>query len=99
MSPQPTVTQIRLNNILHCLTVAVSTLDALSNSVDTPFLAAISNTTRSLLTSLQTVRQHRNDCIQMMEQVHKLHYAIIGLHLPAGGLSPNLLKHLGKFTE
>lgn len=46
---QPTVAEIRLNNVVGYLTVAVSTLGDFSDLFSTPFLKAISNTTVSLL--------------------------------------------------
>jgi hypothetical protein len=53
MPPPPTVTQIRLNNITTCLTVAMNTLKVLADSVKTPFLVAISSTAMSLLNNIQ----------------------------------------------
>jgi hypothetical protein len=53
MSPQPSVTQIRLNNITTCLTATVETVQILASSLNTPFLVAISNTTQSLLKNVQ----------------------------------------------
>jgi hypothetical protein len=53
MPLQPSVTQIRLNNIITCLTVTADTLQILANSLNTPFLGAISNTTQSLLKNVQ----------------------------------------------
>jgi hypothetical protein len=53
MPPQPTVTQIRLNNITECLTITSNTLEILAGSLKSPFLEAISNTTHSLLKNIQ----------------------------------------------
>jgi hypothetical protein len=63
MPPQPSATQIRLNNIVTCLTATADTVQILANSLKTPFLEAISNTTHSLLKSIQvnsTVYIHDN---------------------------------------
>ncbi|KAJ6557034.1 hypothetical protein DFH09DRAFT_1280169 [Mycena vulgaris] len=93
---------IRLSNIATCLTTAVTTLEALSSSLDTPFFGAISSTTRSLITSVQTVKRNKDDCAQLMEQIHQLLYAIIGLCIDShtgGELSPDTLYHIGKFAE
>jgi hypothetical protein len=53
MSPHPTPTQIRLNNIVTCLTLTVNTVEILAITLATPFLEAISNTTQSLLKHVQ----------------------------------------------
>jgi hypothetical protein len=53
MPPQPSVTQIHLNNIVTCLTVTADTMHILASSLKTPFLEAISNTTQSLLKNVQ----------------------------------------------
>ncbi|KAJ7829607.1 hypothetical protein B0H13DRAFT_1916375 [Mycena leptocephala] len=85
MPPQPTVTQIRLNNITTCLTIAASTLEILVDSLKSPFLEAISNTTQSLLKNVestqQTVRQNKNDCTQLLEQTYELLNAILMVHI------------------
>ncbi|KAJ7458477.1 hypothetical protein FB451DRAFT_1507671 [Mycena latifolia] len=50
----------------------------------------------------QTVKQNKDVCTQMLEQIHELLYAIIRLHITSaisGELSPNTLHALGKFTE
>ncbi|KAJ7457017.1 P-loop containing nucleoside triphosphate hydrolase protein, partial [Mycena latifolia] len=86
MPRRSTITQTRLNNILECLATTVATLERLSAAFNTPFLLAISSTTQSLF----------------IEQIHKLLYAIIILHIKSdsdGELPPSMLHHIGKFTE
>ncbi|KAJ7812596.1 hypothetical protein B0H13DRAFT_1926068 [Mycena leptocephala] len=97
-----TVTESRLKNITTCLTTTVNTLDILASSLKTPCLAAISNTTRSLLRNMETVRQNRTSCIELMEQTHELLNAILMAHIKSntdGELPPSMLNHIGKFTE
>jgi hypothetical protein len=48
-SSQTTVTEMRLNNLKTCLTIAANSLEILADNFKTPFLGAISNTTQSLL--------------------------------------------------
>ncbi|KAJ7848695.1 hypothetical protein B0H13DRAFT_2403973 [Mycena leptocephala] len=81
MPPQPTVTQIRLNNITECLTITANTLEILASSLKSPFLAAVSNTTQSLLKNIQTVRQNKHDCTQLLEQSYELLNAILMVHI------------------
>jgi glutamate racemase len=53
MAPQPTLTEIRLNNIITCLTLAITTLDELQDVFGTPFLGVISSAAVSLITALE----------------------------------------------
>ncbi|KAJ7907806.1 hypothetical protein B0H13DRAFT_1879258 [Mycena leptocephala] len=102
MPPQPTVTQIRLNNITTCLTISANTARILASSLKSPFLEAIRNTSQSLLKNMQTVRRNKNDCAQLLEQTYELLNAILMVHInsPTGGeLPPSVLAHIGKFTE
>ncbi|KAJ7907775.1 hypothetical protein B0H13DRAFT_2499871 [Mycena leptocephala] len=67
-----------------------------------PFLEAISNTSQSLLKNMQTVRQNKNDCTQLLEQTYELLNAILMVHINSdtgAELSPSVLTHIGKFTE
>ncbi|KAJ7440460.1 P-loop containing nucleoside triphosphate hydrolase protein [Mycena latifolia] len=102
MPSQPSVIQVRLTNIIECLSVAVTTLERLSTSVHTPFLGVISTTIRSLLVSVQTIRQNKDACTRLMEQTHELLYPLIALHINSemgGELTPTMLQNIGKFTE
>ncbi|KAJ6572539.1 hypothetical protein DFH09DRAFT_1277443 [Mycena vulgaris] len=102
MPLQPTTAQTRFENILTSLTAAMATFDEVSHSVETPFLRPISSTIQSLLTVVQTVKKNRDDCAQMLEQIHGLIYAIIRLHITSdtgSELPPDMLYNLGKFTE
>ncbi|KAJ7900648.1 hypothetical protein B0H14DRAFT_3752927 [Mycena olivaceomarginata] len=68
----------------------------------TPFLGAIINTTQAVLKTMQTVSKHKDDCVQLLEQIHKLLNAIMILHIKsdAGGEMPiEVLDPVGKFTE
>ncbi|KAJ7482459.1 hypothetical protein FB451DRAFT_1364523 [Mycena latifolia] len=102
MSRQPSVTEIRLNNIIACLTPTLALLDELSDTFGTPFVPAISNTTLSLISAVQNVKRNKDDCIQLLENVYQLLCAIINLHIKSetkGSLDPATLDHVGKFTE
>ncbi|KAJ6534602.1 hypothetical protein DFH09DRAFT_1405160 [Mycena vulgaris] len=100
--PQPIATEIRLNNILKCFTIAVNTLEVLATTFKTPFLEPISNTAKSLLIAVQTVKQNKSECTKLLEQTYGLLCAIVSLHMkPETGLelSPRMLNDLGKFTD
>ncbi|KAJ7698450.1 P-loop containing nucleoside triphosphate hydrolase protein, partial [Mycena olivaceomarginata] len=100
--PPSTVTQNRLENVVTGLTMTTNTLEIIADSIQTPFLGAIVNTTRAVLQNIQTVTKHKDDCVQLLEQIHKLLNEIVILHITsdAGGeLPPEVLSHIGKFTE
>ncbi|KAJ7819876.1 hypothetical protein B0H13DRAFT_1921499 [Mycena leptocephala] len=102
MHLQLTVTEIRLNKIATCLTVAADTYGILADRFKTPFSDAICNTTQSLLKCIQTVTQNKDDCTCLVEQAHELLNAIIILHLKSdtgGELPPSVLKHISIFAE
>ncbi|KAJ7880165.1 P-loop containing nucleoside triphosphate hydrolase protein [Mycena leptocephala] len=102
MPRQPTVTEIRLNNITTCLTRAANTYEILSDSFKTPFSDTICNTTQSLLKCIQTVKENKDDCSFLMEQAHELLNAVIIAHVKSdtgAELPPSVLNQIGIFTE
>ncbi|KAJ7339230.1 hypothetical protein DFH08DRAFT_812619 [Mycena albidolilacea] len=89
--PPPIVTQNRLDNVVIGLIMTTNTLQIIADSIQTPFLGAIINTTQAVLNN-----------IQLLEQIHKLLNAIMILHIKsdAGGEMPiEVLDHVGKFRE
>ncbi|KAJ6592021.1 hypothetical protein DFH09DRAFT_1273275 [Mycena vulgaris] len=102
MPTQPIATEIRFNNILKCFTIVLDSLEVLAKAFKSPFLEPISNAAKSLLTAVQTVRQNKSDCTELLEQTYGLLCAIVSLHMkPETGLelSPRMLNDLGKFTD
>ncbi|KAJ7095613.1 hypothetical protein C8R44DRAFT_951063 [Mycena epipterygia] len=98
----PTLTEIRLTNIIACLTPAVTILNKLSDGFGTPFVQAIANTTLALIVAVRDVKRNKNECAQLMERIYSLVYAIISIHIKsetAGTLPPATLHHIAKFTE
>ncbi|KAJ7452573.1 hypothetical protein FB451DRAFT_1185678 [Mycena latifolia] len=57
MPHQPTVTEIRMNNIVTCLTTVIPLLEQLYNAFCPPFVEAIVNTTLSLITGCRTLHK------------------------------------------
>ncbi|KAJ7646083.1 hypothetical protein DFH06DRAFT_1424833 [Mycena polygramma] len=105
MPPRPSATQIRMNSITKCLATTVTSLEVLANGFNEPSLEVISYTTRSLLEKLelaQTVKQNKNDCIQLLEQTQELLNVILITHVKSdtgADLPPTVLKNIRKFTE
>ncbi|KAJ7721099.1 hypothetical protein B0H14DRAFT_587654 [Mycena olivaceomarginata] len=100
--PPSIVTPNRLENVAICLTMTTRTLEIIADSMQTPFLGAIVNTTQAVLENVQAIAKHKDDCVQLLEQINKLLTVIVVLHIKsdAGGELPReVLYHIGKFTE
>jgi hypothetical protein len=55
MPRQPSVTEIRLENITACLAPAVTLLNELNDAFGPSFVQAISNTVQSLISAVQVI--------------------------------------------
>ncbi|KAJ7353322.1 hypothetical protein DFH08DRAFT_934280 [Mycena albidolilacea] len=102
MPRQSPVTEIRLNNIKGCLTPALTLLKELNDAFGPPFIQSIANIIESLIDIVQNVKRNKDECAQLMENIHPVLYAIINLHLKAETvecLSPEILHNIGKFME
>lgn len=50
----------------------------------------------------QNVKRNKQDCVELVENIHQLLYAIVNLHTKSdtlGSLSPAILHHMGNFIE
>lgn len=50
----------------------------------------------------QSVKRNKDECVGLMENVHRVLCAIVTLHIrseTAGSLSPSILHHIGSFKE
>ncbi|KAJ6600486.1 hypothetical protein DFH09DRAFT_1070279 [Mycena vulgaris] len=75
------------------------TMRSLLNVVQVIFLQQ--SLLAGLIQFLQSMKKNTDECTRMLEQIHELIYAIIHLHISSdlgGGLAPNMLDNLGKFT-
>ncbi|KAJ7897601.1 P-loop containing nucleoside triphosphate hydrolase protein, partial [Mycena olivaceomarginata] len=100
--PQPAAIQVRLNAVTTSLTITANTLEVLADTLDTPFLGAIVNTTQAVVKNIETVKQKKDDCVELLEQTHKYLTLIIILHIKSEmgtELPPSVLHHIGKFTQ
>ncbi|KAJ7085086.1 hypothetical protein C8R44DRAFT_894013 [Mycena epipterygia] len=102
MPPKTPATETRLDNIVACLTPVIPLLNEFSDAFGTPFIPAIINTTLSLTTLVQNVKKNKEECMQLMENVHELLYAIANIHMKAGtpsSLPPATLSAFGNLME
>ncbi|KAJ7772801.1 hypothetical protein B0H14DRAFT_2632271 [Mycena olivaceomarginata] len=61
-------------------------------------LFSIANTIEALIDMVQNVKRNKDECAQLMENIHPVLYAIINLHLKAEtveSLSPEMLHNIG----
>ncbi|KAJ7695302.1 hypothetical protein B0H16DRAFT_860310, partial [Mycena metata] len=102
MPHQQTVPKIRLQNILTSVTVTINALNALVNTLNIHGLEAMVNTTQSLLKMVQTIKQDKNECAELMEQTHNILNAIIGVYVKSDTgieLPLSTLNEIGNFTQ
>ncbi|KAJ7728904.1 hypothetical protein B0H16DRAFT_1776512 [Mycena metata] len=102
MPRQPSISEVRLNNISKCVATTANTLDVLMNALNLSGLEAISNTMHSLLELVQSVKQNKGDCAELMEHMHELLKAIIGVYIKSDTgpeLPPSTFNQIVKFTE
>ncbi|KAJ6486261.1 hypothetical protein DFH09DRAFT_1291617 [Mycena vulgaris] len=102
MPQQPANAEVRMNNVIACLTPAVTILKDISDAFETPFIQAIGNTTLSLIASMQSVKNNKDECVRLIENVHQVLDGIINLNVksnPPGSLAPATLCHVRKFME
>ncbi|KAJ7779595.1 hypothetical protein B0H16DRAFT_1829544 [Mycena metata] len=102
MPHQPTPAQVRLNNVSQSMAIAANTFNALVIMLKISGLEAVSNTVQSLLQLLETVKQDKNECAELMEHTHQLLSAIVGVYIKSdtgAELPPSMLNQIAKFTE
>lgn len=118
MPLQSNLTDVRLTDLKTRLTSVVALLNDLHDACGTPFVLSISNSTLALITAvqvtwfdleyhhfyavLQGVKRNREECIQLMEDIQSVLYAIIIHHMksePKGSLPPAMLHDLGNLAQ
>ncbi|KAJ6603298.1 hypothetical protein DFH09DRAFT_1458693 [Mycena vulgaris] len=98
---QASVSSLCLDNLVVCFPPVIKLLTELDNASGSSFLEPISNTALSLISSVQTMKRNKDECIELLEHIHKILCAIITLHVKsetAGILSPTDLSHVAKFA-
>ncbi|KAJ7715543.1 hypothetical protein B0H16DRAFT_1434875 [Mycena metata] len=102
MPRQQTIMEVRLEKISKCVTITVDTLDILVTTLKIPGLEAMVNTIQSLLKLVQTIKQDKNECAELMEQTHNILNAIIGVYVKSDTgieLPPSTLHEIANFTQ
>ncbi|KAJ7166836.1 hypothetical protein C8R46DRAFT_1192145 [Mycena filopes] len=101
--PRPhTAAKTRVDNITAYLTPALTLLDELNDAFGLPYVQPIIKTTQALIVGVQNVKRNKDECFQLVENIHRVLYPIIRLHLKSETLgTPHLavFEAIGAFTE
>ncbi|KAF7300176.1 hypothetical protein MKEN_01341200 [Mycena kentingensis (nom. inval.)] len=98
----PITTETRLSQVGTGLHGISETFQVLSQSLHTPFLAAISLAAAALASSVQAIRQNRRDCAELLEHTYVVLNALVPLYVNTdtrGELPPKILSSMGQFAE
>ncbi|KAJ7246446.1 hypothetical protein C8J57DRAFT_1241496 [Mycena rebaudengoi] len=91
-----------LKNLIEYTTLAATTAQAIGTSAQVPFLPSTAALTLAILKCAQSVRSNRDECAQLLEQIHEILCLIVKLYSTSeinGVLSPALLYDIAQFTE
>ncbi|KAJ7171266.1 hypothetical protein C8R46DRAFT_1032907 [Mycena filopes] len=118
MAHPHTAAKIRVDNITAYLTPGLILLDELNNAFGLPYAQPIIKTTQALIVGLQVlvatekstlelkkvqnVKRNKDECFRLVENIHRVLYPIIRLHLKSETLgTPHLavFEAIGAFTE
>ncbi|KAJ7166828.1 hypothetical protein C8R46DRAFT_1034821 [Mycena filopes] len=78
--PHPhTTAEICANNVTAYLTPALTLLDSLNDAFGLSYIQPIIKTTQALVMGVQTVKQNKDECFQLVESIHQILYPIIQL--------------------
>ncbi|KAJ7249358.1 hypothetical protein C8J57DRAFT_1668932, partial [Mycena rebaudengoi] len=91
-----------LKTLVQYITLAATTTKEFSDSAKIPFLATTAALALAIAKCVESVRSHKEDCIQMMENIHQILCAIVKLYSASeieGALPTALLYDIAIFTE
>ncbi|KAJ7458081.1 hypothetical protein FB451DRAFT_1142308 [Mycena latifolia] len=79
--------------------IAASTTRDIGAAINSPFMTLAASLTVAILTSIEFLKVFKEECIQMMEQIHEILCAIITLHSMAIDGQLPLQFEIAKFTH
>ncbi|KAF7357061.1 hypothetical protein MSAN_01299800 [Mycena sanguinolenta] len=94
--------ETRLGNLKICFTVITETLEVLVQTVDAPFMKTIYLTTQSISQMIQNIKQNKQDCAELLEQVYSLLNSIVTVFLESEtgcNLPLRTLDNIGQFAR
>ncbi|KAJ7090638.1 hypothetical protein C8R44DRAFT_750873 [Mycena epipterygia] len=90
------------DSLVQYTALAAATAREIADAAQIPFLLSSSTLSLAIVNAIQSVKSHKEDWIQLMEQIHEILCTIIGLYPDSetdGVLPPVLLYDIAKFTE
>ncbi|KAJ7929865.1 hypothetical protein B0H13DRAFT_1859349 [Mycena leptocephala] len=101
MPRQSSATELRINNITDCLTPVVTLLQGINDALGPPFVQSIVNTTLAVMTGIKNIKRNKDECLQLVEDIHGILHVIVNLHITSetpSSLPPAILEDIGSFT-
>ncbi|KAJ7288873.1 hypothetical protein C8J57DRAFT_1495134 [Mycena rebaudengoi] len=89
-------------NLIQYATIAATTTKEMADSARVPFLGSTAALSLSILKCVESVRSHKEETVQMVEQINEVLCTIVKLYSTSeitGALSTALLYDIVKFTE
>ncbi|KAJ7699731.1 hypothetical protein B0H16DRAFT_1749316 [Mycena metata] len=102
MPHQLTSSEARINNLTAHLTPILNLLVDLNDAFCPPLVQAIIKTTEALIAGVQNVKRNKDQCLQLVESIHPVLFAILRIHLESeavGSLPPAILEDVAEFTN
>ncbi|KAJ7837121.1 hypothetical protein B0H13DRAFT_2368342 [Mycena leptocephala] len=102
MPRQTAATEIRINNIIACMNPMLALLSELNDALGPAFIHQIINSTSASITAMQNAKRHKDECLELMENIHLVLYSIVNMHMkcdPAVSLHPTIIQDIGRFTR
>ncbi|KAJ7706631.1 hypothetical protein B0H16DRAFT_1746850 [Mycena metata] len=96
----PQQLKARIQGIKACLVSALALFDGLNKAFAPPFIEAIGKSTEALIDGIQNLKSNKEECFQLVEQIHQVLYAIIDLYIKSetvGSLPPSIVDHTERF--
>ncbi|KAJ7626749.1 hypothetical protein B0H17DRAFT_1218516 [Mycena rosella] len=93
---------LQLKGIIEYTTLAASTTQEIAISARVPFLGSVASLTLAILKVVETVRANKEQCFQLVDEIHTILCAIIGISSASvgdGEFAPAVLHDINSFME
>ncbi|KAJ7683333.1 hypothetical protein B0H17DRAFT_1333314 [Mycena rosella] len=93
---------LQLKGIIEYTTLAASTTQEIAISAGVPFLGSVASLALAILKVVETVRANKEQCFQLVDEIHTILCAIIGISSASvgdGGIAPAVFRDINSFME
>ncbi|KAJ7656614.1 hypothetical protein B0H17DRAFT_1337963 [Mycena rosella] len=93
---------LELKGIIEYTTLAASTTQEIAISAGVPFLGSVASLTLAILKVVETVRANKEQCFRLVDKIHTILCAIIGISSASvgdGGIAPAVFRDIESFME